>query len=74
MSVLDSGSKGRERVWVGLQLGAISAESVKSVFRLTLGAPGCQVQSAARLERKSPQPLFVVLSRPEGCARVVVDT
>ena len=41
---------------------------------LSLGAPVCQVQVEARLERKSSQPLFMALTGPAGCARVVVET
>ena len=74
MAVLDSGSEGGSRGRVGLQLGLIRAESVKTVIKLILGTPGCQVGFAVRLVRKSFRPLFVVLPGPEGCARVLVET
>ena len=74
MEVSESGSKGRERGEVELQIGVICAESVKTLSRLTLSAPVFQVRSTVRLERKSFQPLFVVLLGPSGCTRVAVDT
>ena len=72
MSVSDSGSKGGERGGVGLQLGAIRAESVKTVVKLMLGDPLCQVRFETRLDRESSQPLFVALPGPADCARVAV--
>ena len=74
MAVSDSGSEGGARGGVGLQLGIIGADSVKTVIILALGAPVCQVRVEERLERKSPQPLFLDLPGPAGCARVAVDT
>ena len=52
MAVLDSGSKGGERGRVGIHLGFIRVESVKTMFKLTLGAPVCQVHVETRLDRK----------------------
>ena len=74
MAVSDSGSEGGARGGVGIQLGIIRAESVKTVIRLALGDPVCQVRVEERLERKSPQPLFMALPGTAGCARVTVDT
>ena len=69
----DLGNKGRARGGMGLHLGVIRAELVKTVIKLTLGDPGCQVRSAAHLERKSSHTLFVVLPGPAGCAHVAVE-
>ena len=66
MAVSDSGSEGGLRGGVGLNLGLIIAESVKTVIRLALGSPVCQVRFKVRLVRKSYQPLFVVLPGPAG--------
>ena len=52
MAVSESGSEGRERGEVGIQLGVIVSESVKTVDKLTLGAPVCQVRVETRLDRK----------------------
>ena len=70
----DLGNVGGVRGGVGIQLGVTRAESIKTVIKLKLGAPGCQVRFAARLERKTSHPLFVVLPWPAGCARVAVET
>ena len=74
MAMLDLGSEGGKRVRVGLQLGVIRVYSVKTVIKLTLIAPGCQVRFAANLDIKSSHPLFVVLPRPAWCACVAVET
>ena len=52
MAVSDSDTMGGERGGVGLQIRLIRAESVKTVVRLTLGAPVCQVRVETRLDRK----------------------
>ena len=59
---------------MGLQLGVIRAESVKTLMKLALSAPGCQVQFTVRLVIKSTQLLFVVLTGPAGRAHVAVET
>ena len=41
MAVLDSGSEGRERGGVGLQLGVIREELVGFLFKLSLGYLVC---------------------------------
>ena len=74
MSVSDLGSEGRERGGLGLQLGVIIAESVKTVVKLTLVALICQVWVETRLDRKSSHPLLMALPVPAGCARVAVET
>ena len=74
MSVLDSRSEGGERGGVGLQLEVIIAESVKTVFKLTLDAPVCQVQVEMRLDIKYSQPLLMALPGPARCAHVAVET
>ena len=73
MAVSDLGSEGGLRSRMGLHIGVIRVESVKTVIRLALGAPLCQVQFKVRLVRKSYQPLFVVLPGPAGCTCVVVE-
>ena len=72
MAVSDSGSEGGERSGVGLQLGVIRAELVKTVVKLTPGAPVCQVRVETRLDRKSSRPLFMDRPGPAGGARVTV--
>ena len=74
MVVSESGSKGGARGGVGLNLGVIRTQLVKTVIILPLGAPVCQVRVEDCLERKSPQPLFIDLPRPERCAHVAMDT
>ena len=54
MDVSYSGSKCGKRGRVGLQLGLIRAELVKTLFKLSLGDPVCQVRVETRLvDRKS---------------------
>ena len=43
MAVSDLGSEGGERGGVGIQIGVIRAEPVKTVIILSLGALVCQV-------------------------------
>ena len=52
MVVSDSGSKGGEKGGVGIQLGVIRSDSVKTVFELILCAPECQVRVETRFDRK----------------------
>ena len=67
MSVSDSGSKGGKRGRVGLQLGVIRADFFKTLFKLSLDAPVCQVQVETRLvDRKLSQPLSIALPGPAG--------
>ena len=74
MEVSDSGSKGGERGRVGLQIGVIRADSVKTMAKVTLGDPVCQVRVETHLDRKSSKPLLMALPGPAGCARVSVET
>ena len=67
MAVLDLGSKGGERGRMGLHLGLIRAELVKTLFKLSLGAPVCQVRVETQLfDRKSSQNLLIALPGPAG--------
>ena len=66
MSVSDSGSEGGSRGGVGLQLGVIRSESVKTLIRLSIGAPVCEVRVEERLDRKLSQPLLMALPGPTG--------
>ena len=59
---------------MGIQLGVIRAELVKTVVKLTLGAPICQVRVETRLDRKLSQTLLMALPVPVGCTRVAVET
>ena len=56
MDVLNLVSKGGKRGGVGLHLQLIRAELVKTLFKLSLGDPVCQVLVETRLDRKSSQP------------------
>ena len=67
MAVSDLGSEGGERGGVGIQIGVIRAELVKTLFKLSLGAPVCQVRVEMRLvDRKLSQPLLISLTGPAG--------
>ena len=66
MEVSDLGSEGGARGGVGLQIGVIRAESVKTVIRLALGAPVFQVRVKERLKRKLHQPLLMAFPGPAG--------
>ena len=48
---------------MGLQIGVIKSESVKTVVKLTLGAPVCQVRVETHLARKSSKPFIDGSSR-----------
>ena len=58
MVISDSGIEGGSRGGVGLQLGVIISESVKTVIKLTLGSPVLQVGITVRLVKQLSQPLF----------------
>ena len=60
---------------MGLHLEVIKAESVKTAFKLSLGAPVYQVRVETRhVDRKSSHPLLVALPGPVVCSRVSVET
>ena len=67
MSVSYFGNKGGERGEVGLHLGVIRAELAKTLFKLSLVAPGCQGWVETRLvDRKLSHTLLIALPRPAG--------
>ena len=67
MAVSDSGIKGGERGELGLHIWVIRAELVKTLFKLSLGAPVCQVRVETRLvDSKFSQPLLIALPGPAG--------
>ena len=67
MAVLESCGEGGERRGVGIQLGLIRAELVKTLFKLSLGAPVYQLQVETRLvDREYSQPLLIALPGPAG--------
>ena len=67
MAVLDSGSKGGERGGMGLHIGLIRSELVKTLFKSSLGALVCQVRVETRfVDRKVSQPLLIALPGPAG--------
>ena len=75
MAVSDSVSKGGIGGGVGLQLGVIRAELVKSLFRLSLGALVFQLLVETRLvDRKLSQTLLIALPGPVGRSCVAVKT
>ena len=74
MAVSASVSEGGARGGGGLHLGVVREESVKTLIRLAIGSPVCQVKVEECLERKLSHPLFMDLPEPAGCARVALDT
>ena len=67
MEVLDLGSEGGKRGRVGIQLGVIRVDLVKTLFKLSLVDPVCQVWVETSLvDRKLSQPLLIALPGPEG--------